>query len=185
MRVLVVLLIGCSVFEVGYITLRGALGLRSHFATDAVGAMAYNLMGVASVVIVGVTAITGLRILRERPTGTAPHLHLSAGLGLVVSGGTGLVSGVTIGVAGGPLIGPAADGGALPLFGWSLVAGDLRVSHFLGLHAAQALPLAAILLGPRGPTEGRLAVVVCAALLCVAIAAAYAGALAGRSFLAL
>src|SRR3546814_17143177 len=112
MRVLVVLLIGCSVFEVGYITLRGALGLRSHFATDAVGAMAYNLMGVASVVIVVVTAITGLRILRARPTGTAPPLHLAAGLRPVIRGVPGLVVGVPIGVAGRPPPRPPPTGGA-------------------------------------------------------------------------
>ena len=63
-------------------------------------------------------------------------MHL--GLALFVIGS--LLGFVMIGNQGHAVPGP--DGGAgLPFVNWAIDRGDLRIAHFIGLHALQALPL--------------------------------------------
>jgi hypothetical protein len=72
-----------------------------------------------------------------------------------------------------------ADGGpGLPILGWSTVGGDLRIPHFVGMHALQVLPLLAIALLALTSRFPRLRDDVVRARLVLVGAAGYAGLIA-------
>jgi hypothetical protein len=132
--------------EQAWITLRAALGLPSHFAQDPVGAVAYGIMGIVAVILVATAALFGLLVLR-RPEPEAPRpWRLAVGLGFVLGGVLGGFAGASISAFDGPHIGGSVtDAANFPPFFWSRDGGDLRVAHFLGIHAMQAIPALALL----------------------------------------
>jgi hypothetical protein len=164
-------IVAIFVFEVGYIAYRASLAEASHFNDSTpTAALLYAAMGVAILVVMVITVWIGVQVLRSREGGISPTLRLAIGLGLIVGTLLGTVSGVTMSQHYSHWVGGvASDAGGVPLFGWSRVGGDLRVAHFVGLHAMQGLPLIGWVV-QRSPS-GRVWVIA-AALVWVAVSAA-------------
>jgi hypothetical protein len=178
-----------------------AAGITSHFNVSTAFSMAlWAVMAVSITVLYLATFVTTVLLLRlELPT---PSLTLAvragAAIALVGMGLAFLMTGPTAaqlddfqGIAGAHTVGVADGGPGLPLLGWSTVAGDLRIPHFVGMHALQIVPLIAIaldLLGRRArvrvlrrdPVRRRLVVVAIATYL-AALAVLTAQALVGQS----
>lgn len=143
-RAIVAGTIACTVFEAGWITLRAAFGEPSHFARDALGAAVYGLMGAAALLLCLCAAAFGALVAARGDRRLAPLLRAGVALGFVIAGLGGAATGFAIGGNQGPYVGaPPSDAGAWPPFFWSRAGGDLRVAHFLAVHAMQALPLLA------------------------------------------
>jgi hypothetical protein len=130
-------------FEIGYIAYRAALGELSHFnvSTAVTGAL-YSAMAIAITIVTIYTAYVGVLFFTAQVAPLPAHYLWSIRLGIglfVVFAFEGFVMGSrlthTIG-------GPDGTRG-LPLLHWSYTHGDLRVAHFIGMHALQVLPLVA------------------------------------------
>jgi hypothetical protein len=185
-RAILVTLLAMSLFEGIWITLQGARGLPSHFAIDPFDVAVYALMGIGATLIVLSTALLGALILRYPVQGMPRLVSRAVGIGFIISGVAGLVTGWFIAENNGAMVGGAGTGGvALPVFGWSGTGGDLRVAHFVGLHAAQCLPLLGLALSARKPRIADLALLVTAVLWSAATLGLLIQALAGQPFIPL
>lgn len=137
-------------------------GTTSHFNyTTPLNTTLFVLMGVSIAgVWVGTLALTG--VLMFTPIGDAATrwaIRLGAVVGLAgISLGalmtspthaqlTAMRAGVDVQIVGAHTVGIPDGGPGLPILGWSTTGGDLRIPHFVGMHALQLLPLFALALG--------------------------------------
>ncbi|MCG8923112.1 hypothetical protein [Lentzea sp. CC55] len=133
-------------------------GRRSHFNFETpLDAALFSIMGTTIVVLWLTHAVVAVLLWRTKFENEA--LAWSIRLGLVISFlGLGVGFLMTSPKPGQALDGDtlgshtvgAPDGGAyMALTGWSTEHGDLRVGHFIGMHALQVLPVVVALLGDR------------------------------------
>lgn len=147
-------IVTASVVEMAIIVGQAARGLRSHYNTDTVlDGVLWSVMGATIVVLWFATLAIAVRYLRERPGGIGGRpLYLAVRLGLLVTL-LGLAEGFLMGSGMSHAVGVPDGGPGLPLLGWSTTGGDLRIGHFVGMHALQVLPLLAAALGTTALDE--------------------------------
>lgn len=115
----------------------------------------WGVMAISIVVVWVMTLLIGV-VLFTNPNGDAARrLAVRAGVALAIVG-MGLAFLMTSptaqqlasfeGIAGAHAVGVDDGGPGIPFFGWSTEAGDLRIPHFVGMHALQFFPLLALAL---------------------------------------
>jgi hypothetical protein len=130
-------------FELAYMIFRASRGEASHFNTGTpLAAFMYAMMGLGSLTLVFTSGFIGWRIWQRRGK---ILMHEAAGVGLVLGAVLGLIAGGYLSSQTSHWIGgDMTDATGLTYFRWSTTGGDLRVAHFIGLHATQLVPLAAL-----------------------------------------
>jgi hypothetical protein len=158
------------ILEIVIIDLQAFRGTTSHFnvSTPLDGAM-FTVMGLAILVqtLAAVAVATALwrQNFDDRALGWALRFGMTISIIGAMSGGLmtpptqaqleAARAGHRMTIAGAHTVGAPDGGPGLPVTGWSREHGDLRVAHFVGLHALQILPLLMLALARRGWNEAR------------------------------
>jgi hypothetical protein len=175
------------VAEVVMIAGQAARGTTSHFnAATSFDRTIYSAMGLIIVAQTALAAVVAVALWRQRFADPAMGWALRLGLTLTVLGAItgGLMTRPTAAqmaearithrmpVTGAHTVGAPDGGPGLPITGWSTRHGDVRVPHFVGLHAWQALPLFVLLAVPRGGDRRRAGITIAAGVAYGAVFAA-------------
>jgi hypothetical protein len=189
------------ILEIAIIGLQAFRGTTSHFNVATPLDMAlFAIMG-SAIVVQTVSAVAVAAALWRHPFGEdAVGWALRFGILITIAGASigGLMTrptpqqldaaraGERMTIAGAHTVGAADGGPGLPGTGWSTRHGDLRVPHFVGLHAIQVLPVMALVFGRLGVVQrARLRLTVTAAAsYAVLLAILLSQALRGQSVLA-
>jgi len=172
------------VLEIALISLQAFRGTASHFNVGTVfDGVVFAVMGIAIVIQTLATIAVAVALWRHRFTDRALGWALRLGMTLTIVGAMtgGMMTrptttqldaaraGERLTVVGAHTVGGPDGGPGLPVVGWSTQHGDIRVAHFLGLHALQVLPIVALLLARRRLNDA------IRVRLTIAAAASYAG----------
>lgn len=154
-----------SVLELVIIAVQAARGVPSHFnATSALNVALFSAMGIGISIFTVAVAYVTWHALRQRFADRALGWGIRLGLATMVAGSAiafvmprptpaqlaSMRAGHAPAMVGAHTVGVADGGPGLPVTRWSTEGGDLRVPHFLGIHALQLLPLVGWRLGRRG-----------------------------------
>ncbi|MFE7846539.1 hypothetical protein ACFUTX_15245 [Microbacterium sp. NPDC057407] len=139
------------VAEIVIIVWAAAAGTTSHFnVTTPLNTTLWSIMASSIAVVWIVTLLIGIALFVSPTPDAARNLAIRAGvvLGLAGMAVAFLMTGPNAdqlddfqGIAGAHAVGVPDGGAGLPFLGWSTEGGDLRVPHFVGMHALQVLPL--------------------------------------------
>jgi hypothetical protein len=139
--------------EIVIILAMASIGETSHFNVSTPAAIViWSLMATFISIVLFATLFLSITILFQKQqelnlklTLVLGSLNTAVGMGLayLMTWPTANQLANYQGIAGAHAVGVEDGGPGLPFFGWSTVAGDLRVGHFFGLHSIQ---VAAILL---------------------------------------
>jgi hypothetical protein len=177
-----------SFLEIAYILWRASRAEASHYNIGTpLDAALYGAMGLGAVMLTASAPVIGWGIARKDAPPLAPALRWSIVIGLALTFVLGVGDGAVMSASrSGHFVGSAPlEHATLPILGWSLAIGDLRVAHFLGLHALHVIPAFGLLVCSltREARPGLVAVGGFSAAYALVTVAAFAAAMNARPLL--
>jgi hypothetical protein len=166
------------VLEVAIIDAQAWRGTTSHFNVGTpLDAALFTTMGSAIVLQTLAAVLLAIALWRQQFADRALGWALRLGMTITIIGAStgGLMTAPTsaqiaaarathrMPLSGAHTVGAPDGGPGLPGTGWSRDHGDIRIPHFVGLHALQGLALFAVLLPRRSPGVRRVRLTIVAA----------------------
>jgi hypothetical protein len=131
---------GAMTVEIVLIAMQAARGVASHFNNSTpFDSTVFAVMGVTITFSSLAVVYVLWRVVRDPPDLPTAYLW-AVGLGMLLFVVTSFEGWLMVAQDGHAVDAPN-DSPGLPLLNWSVTGGDLRVAHFVGLHALQVLPL--------------------------------------------
>lgn len=154
-----------TVIEMAVIVGQVVRGQTSHYnETTPLNAALFQAMGISILVLWLAHLIIAVVLIRQPLADRAAAYGVRLGLGLALIGMLAAVPMVlpsaapgTLGISGAHSVAVPDGSPGMPVTGWSLGGGDLRIGHFVGLHGLQVLPLLALLLAVLAALSPRAA----------------------------
>ncbi len=134
----VIILLG---FEIAYIALQAGKGQLSHYNTSTpMHSLLFSMMAIAASLVTLYTAYVCMLFFNGSFDNLPDYYVWSIRLALilfVIFSFEGFAMGARLSHT----VGALNDNSSLFVLGWSKTFGDLRVAHFIGMHALQVLPI--------------------------------------------
>ena len=151
-RLISIGIVVCMLAEIGAIALQAVRGTTSHFNTSSpLNTSIFSMMGIM-IAMNTLLMFWVLGLFFTQKTGLHPAYLWGIRLGLIIFLLASAEGGVIVS-RGAHNVGVADGGAGLPFLNWSILGGDLRIAHFIGLHALQIVPLAAWVLIRNQPQQ--------------------------------
>jgi hypothetical protein len=135
--------IGLMGFEIVYIAVQAGRGQLSHYNfSEPIYTIFFQMMGLAAALVTIYTAYVGVLFFQNDFPDLHPSYLWSIRLGIILFVIFSF-EGAAMGARLAHTVGAEDVSIGIPFLNWSKKFGDLRIAHFIGMHALQVLPILA------------------------------------------
>lgn len=146
--------------------------------------MTNSMVMVNTAIVIGILALYCANRVKVQMVDVPMMAAIRYSIGIFLAGNA--IGGYML-ARGSHTVGTVDGGPGLPFVNWSTIAGDLRIAHFIAIHAIQIVPLFAYVLAQMAPIptvkQRRIAVAAVAVAVALAVGATFVQAAVGMPFL--
>ena len=179
--------VALEILSLGMQAWRSAFALTGHsFVDSSLALMTNSMVMVNTAIVCGMLALFCANRVRSAMADGPMVAAIRYSIGIFLVGNA--IGGYML-ARGAHTVGTGDGGPGLPFVNWSTIGGDLRIAHFIAIHAIQIVPLFAYILSQMAPIPAvkhrRMAIALLAIVVSSAVGATFVQAALGHPLLSL